>query len=244
MPKKRFAPGLWSTLAVLVLAPLFAGLSYWQLQRAEIKETLLAQRDNAKDVAPVSVTGSENITGLHLQNVLLECVLQIDKQFLLDNRVFEQRVGYEVLLPCTVSKDESVLLNRGWIAAGTSREDLPDVTLQAQASKSMRIEGVFVVPGRAVAQGELFDPGEQVWPRRIQFYDYAELGRVLSQNLMRGIVILEKESPLVLEYNWQPIAFGPEKHYAYAAQWAAFLLLLLILYAALNVKNVETEEHS
>ncbi|MCB1318421.1 MAG: hypothetical protein KDK27_20790, partial [Leptospiraceae bacterium] len=37
---------------------------------------------------------------------------------------------------------------------------------------------------------------------------------------------------------WQPVAFGPEKHYAYALQWFAIAFALLVIYIVLNTKKI------
>ncbi|WP_277302707.1 SURF1 family cytochrome oxidase biogenesis protein, partial [Pseudomonas viridiflava] len=40
---KRFAPGLWPTLIVLLLLPVLISLGFWQLERGEQKRSMLSQ---------------------------------------------------------------------------------------------------------------------------------------------------------------------------------------------------------
>src|SRR6185503_2804743 len=50
-----FRPGLWPTLAMLVLVALFLSLSWWQWQRAQYKRELLGQFTAQAERAPVSL---------------------------------------------------------------------------------------------------------------------------------------------------------------------------------------------
>ena len=115
--ERRFRPGVWGSVAVVLLAPLFAGLGYWQLQRAAEKEAVLAAREHAQSAATLRLIGDEDANALHLREVSAACRADAERQFLLDNRVYEGRVGYEVLLPCQLASGSVVLINRGWISA-------------------------------------------------------------------------------------------------------------------------------
>jgi len=220
---------------VVLLAPLLAGLGNWQLQRAAEKQSILAQRADAELDVAVEISGHETVDELHLRKVIANCELDGQRQFLLDNRVYQQRVGYEVLTPCKLNGDITVLINRGWVGAGQSREQLPDVAIVMPLPTMFA--GDFAVPGRGFNLGDAITPTDAGWPRRVQFYDYEAIGRLLSASLMPGVLYLDRDSPLALTYNWQPIAFGPEKNYGYAFQWFALMTTLLVFYVIVNTRR-------
>lgn len=237
--KYSFNPSLWSTLAVLLLVPLFAGLGYWQLQRAAQKQDIIAKRAAAEQLPPQLIHGDEQAMRLHLKKVQVRCKLDTQRQLLLDNRVYRHLAGYEVLTVCRLNT-RAVLINRGWVAPGDSREQLPEIRIDHQyASQAVSLDGYFAVPGKGLRLGQALNPGDKDWPRRVQYYDYRAIGDVLSLSLLPGVIYLEPSSPLVLNYNWKPIAFSPEKHYGYAFQWFALMIALLVLYTVLNCKKRE-----
>ena len=220
---------------VVLLVPLLAGLGNWQLQRAAEKQSILAQRARAELDKGVDISGYELVDELHLRKVIARCELDGQNQLLLDNRIFRQRVGYEVLAPCKLNDDITVLINRGWVGAGPSREQLPDVSIVASIPKLF--PGHFAIPGVGFNLGDAITPTDAGWPRRVQFYDYEAIGRLLSASLMPGVLYLDRDSPLALTYSWQPIAFGPEKNYGYAFQWFALMTTLLVFYVIVNTRR-------
>jgi surfeit locus 1 family protein len=237
--KRCFKPGLWSTLAVVLLAPLFGGLGYWQLQRAAEKQAVIQQRADAELAGHIKISGLEPADELHLKKVKIACAPDQQRQLLLDNRVHRQQVGYEVLMACVMDTNVAVLLNRGWVRAGASRQQLPDVPVFT--SRPNAIGGYFAVPGKGFTLGRAVTPTDSGWPRRVQFYDFDALGGLLSLSLIPGVIYLDRSSPMVLTYNWRPIEFGPEKHYGYAFQWFALMLTLLVLYLVLNSSKAVDE---
>ncbi len=231
---RRFRPGLYSTLATLLIAPLFAGLGYWQLQRAAEKVSIIERQEAAEKLGPIEFSGQSE-DALHLKKVAVSCAPNPNQQLLLDNRVHEQRVGYTVLMPCRLLAGRTLLVSRGWIAAGSSRDVFPNIEIDA--SSRDRFTGYFAIPGEGFRLGEALDDNDTSWPRRVQYADFDAIGRALSEQVVRGIFHLDKNDPLTLTYHWEPIAFGPEKHYGYALQWFALMATLLVLYFVLNFKR-------
>jgi len=48
------------------------------------------------------------------------------------------------------------------------------------------------------------------------------------------VLILEENHPAAYTVKWQIVMMSPEKHNAYAIQWFALALTLLVLFLALN----------
>lgn len=232
----RFVPTLWPSLLFLVLMPLFIALGVWQLNRAAEKILILENLESNKNstlkkIESIDVNTDEN------SSVLLSGSVLNKQQFLLDNKVYRAVVGYEVFTPIQLDDTRIVLVNRGWVAQGPSRSELPNVELEE--STITNVSGLFVTPSKGYTIGEALDVEMNNWPKVIQFLDYKQIGRVLNEPVIEGVVLLDE--PLGKQHPrlWKPIAFGPEKHYGYAAQWFAIALALLVLYIVLNTKKEE-----
>ena len=244
MTKQRktwcFRPKFYSTFGFLLLALVFAGLTYWQCQRAFEKEAIVARHKDAVS-SPITVIQNQNANALHLKKVEVICTPDIERQFLLDNQVHKKRAGYLVLLPCQISPAQTVLLSRGWVIAPPLRVNLPDVHVEISPG-AQHFLGDFAKPGVGLRLADTAAAHESGWPRRIQYLDFDTIGDLLSDGrlssrVLSGIFHLDVQDPLVLDYYWQPVAFGPERHYGYAFQWFALLLTLIVLYIVLNTSQ-------
>ena len=75
-----------------------------------------------------------------MENLLLpgRGVFVPERTVLLDNKVRHHRAGYEVVTPLRLN-GVHVLVNRGWVEAGRTRADLPQVPVPGG---EVRVEGV------------------------------------------------------------------------------------------------------
>lgn len=206
----RFRPPWWG----LLLAALGCGgglaLGQWQSGRAEDKRA-------ARQPEQVSVTGT------------------FEPKFtvLLDNKVQHGRAGYEVITPLRVKgSDSHVLVNRGWIAAGPSRDVLPAVRTPAG---EVRIEGVELrrIP-RVLQAGK---PGVGKVRQNLDIDSFSsETGLRLQGR------VIEQHSPLDdgLVRDWPLPEAGAEKHDAYALQWYSLAVLSVVLFLVLGFRREKT----
>lgn len=234
-PGFRFRPARWPTIAFLLLLPLFLGLGFWQLDRAEQKRELIQQIRQAADADPLPI--HEAMEDYHDgTRVRVEARGRFDsqRQFLLDNQIEDSRVGYRVLTPLRLNGSETALLvDLGWRPAPASRDQLPAIDTPDGAR---RIDGVLGPgPATGVRLGEALEGVEPDWPRRIQYVDYEALEAVLPYALFPAV--LETEARLE-----GLTAFGPERHLGYAVQWFALGLALLVLYLVLNLRRIQRDD--
>ncbi|MFU8797379.1 MAG: SURF1 family protein, partial [Gammaproteobacteria bacterium] len=181
-------------------------LSFWQLHRAELKQHL---QDKNQKIMPVRVTG--RFDNAHV--------------ILLDNKVNQGRVGYEVVIPLITEKSkEIILVNQGWIPRGLRRDILPAVT---------PIEGLQTITGyptMPAAKNFRLGPNIEVatWPLRLQQLDQGGMAEV-TQLLGKSI------APTILSVNPpKPPPTSASKHRGYAVQWfllAIVLLVFLVIHA-------------
>jgi surfeit locus 1 family protein len=235
-----FKPAVLPTLAAAITAGLLIGLGMWQLNRAQEKEVMLLQYEARSQEPPIQLRlPVRNRSAWRYCHVRMEGRFVDDHQFLLDNQVKQGEAGYHVFTPFTPSQDRlSVLVDRGWIPLGDSREKLPDVTVP---SGKTRLNGLVYLPyEKAFSLGGMAT-GETGWPLRVQFIDFEQMEKRLERPLARLIIRLDPRSPHGYRREWQVVPFGPERHLGYAAQWFALAVAVLVIYVAVNLTRIAKE---
>lgn len=219
------------TLLVLLLLPVLLRLGFWQLAREVEKRELQALYEQRLGGEPVSIDSLDPQADLQYQPVSLQGSFDNERYFLLDNRIHRGRVGFEAIVPFVTGKGQLVFVNRGWLPSTGDRDRLP---LVEPVSGVLSLEGTVHVPlGDALILGES-RPGAG-WPKLLQEADSAAALAALwdadaTLQVFPWTVRLAASSPAVLERNWTVVNTGPEKHRAYAVQWFAMALALVLLY--------------
>ncbi len=230
--------GRVTSLAVLVLVMLgmFLALGSWQLQRKVEKEQILESELKKSSLETVSLPlqlddysawryRDVNVTGQYLSS----------RQLLLENQIRDGVVGLNVFTPLQTTSGEVVLVDRGWLAQGEYREQLPDINV---AKTSRKISGYAYTPfGEGLRLGSV-DNEQSGWPRMIQYIDYAQVSEILGMPLLPVVVRLSPEVADGYLREWDVVAFSPERHLGYAVQWFALALaMFVILIILMRIKN-------
>lgn len=229
-----FKPNWKLAVFTLTFLPVLISFGFWQLDREQEKIALQSSYD-ARLRAPETELQlvDANAESLAFLKVKVNGNYDSHHSFLLDNKIHDGSVGYEVLTPFRSAEGELILVNRGWIAQGGRRDTLPEIpTLDG----SQEIRGSLYVPA-----GEQFMLGDEEateqWPRIVQRIDVPAFGRALGEaELFSYTIRLTDDSPGALTTDWPLMNMMPEKHRAYAVQWfvMAAVLLLLFLYASIR----------
>jgi surfeit locus 1 family protein len=201
--------------------PLLLGLGVWQLQRAEFKQQQQVQWDQqTSELAwpqlveqgldagrPVQLNGSYG-----------------DTTWLLDNRTRDGMAGYEVLTVFYPLQGPALVVNRGWVIAPRTREQLPEIpATQERVEISGRLADFPQPPVLAAVQ-----PGSG-WPRRVQSLP-PEVAQDVVPELPKLILRLaDQNQPGALRADWAPDRMAVATHYGYATQWFALALMLTML---------------
>ncbi|MBR9912616.1 MAG: SURF1 family protein [Gammaproteobacteria bacterium] len=221
------------TLLGLLFLPLLAWLGFWQLERAAEKSALLAAIAAQQALPPVQLdlrAGSGELSGY--RRVRAVGTFLQERTWLVDNRVLQGRVGYEVIMPLQLESGGVVLVNRGWVAAPPLRSELPTVATPA---------------GRVIIEGRLQQPegntlvrdleSSKAWPKRIQQLDVQAAGRQLQAALLPWVLQLGADDEHALAVVWRDVNTSPDKHTGYAVQWFAMAVALLIALLFANIKR-------
>jgi surfeit locus 1 family protein len=207
-----FRPRGWALAAAAAACAAFIALGNWQARRADEKRALAVQMEKRR----VSLSG----------------VFRPEYTVLLDNKIYHHRAGYEVLTPLRVG-DEHVLVNRGWIDAGKSREVLPQVRTPAG---EVRVEGVAIerLP-------RVLSMGKNESARVRQSLDIGEFAAQTGLRLRP--YFLEQHSPADdgLVRDWPRPDTGVAMHESYSLQWYSFAALTVGLFLVLSFRRVAAD---
>jgi surfeit locus 1 family protein len=228
----QFAPALWPTVAALLFFVLTMWLGNWQSERAESKRALQAQYDAAIQDPPIHVGKA-----LLARDDLLYRKLEVQGVFddahtiLLDNRVYEGVAGYHVLTPLKIDGSQlAILVNRGWVAAGRSREQTPMVTTP---HGQVKLEGMAVDPHSRYLELAHTVPQGRVW----QNLDFTRYEAVTRLTLQPVLLLQTSKQDDGLRRSWPRPDTGVSMHLGYAIQWYSLATTLAVLWVVMNVKR-------
>jgi len=238
---REFAPPGWGVALVALGLAVFVSLGYWQLGRAREKQALFdAFMQGSQDTVDATGLGFDELA--RYQHIRLSGAYDATRQILLDNMPsVTGRPGYRVLTPFERADGRGwVLVDRGWVPLGATREDLPDVTVSVREREVSGILDVLPIPG--VRVGPAAAPGSAGWPRVLLFPTEADVESALGIDVESRIVLLDAGAPEGFERKWRPaLGFGPERHLGYAIQWFAFALVAMVIFVAVNLRRVGAE---
>jgi len=238
---REFAPPAWGVALVALGLAVFVSLGYWQLGRAHEKQALFdAFMQGSQDTVDATGLGFDELA--RYQHVRLRGAYDATRQILLDNMPsVTGRPGYRVLTPFERADGRGwVLVDRGWVPLGATREDLPDVTVGVREREVSGILDVLPIPG--MRAGPAAAPGSADWPRVLLFPTEADVESALGVDVESRIVLLDAGAPDGFERKWRPaLGFGPERHLGYAIQWFAFALVAMVIFVAVNLRRAIAE---
>ncbi|WP_020482129.1 SURF1 family protein [Methylomonas sp. MK1] len=226
-------------IGYLLLFGLLCSLGVWQLGRGEQKTILLAQQQDAANAEALDLTRQTEIDKdvLRYRPVLVSGHYDASQQILLDNQMLNGKPGYLVLTPFLPDGGQpGILVNRGWVALGASRDVLPDLSISMVAQQVRGRINRFPEPGLKLKGAEI--PGE-TWPVRVQVLDSKLLADKLGYALADYQIELDPAQPEGYQRQWKiAVAIPPEKHRAYAVQWFGLALTLTALFIWISSRKI------
>lgn len=228
------------TLLGLCFLPLLFRLGVWQVERADEKRQLIEHAFAQLQLPPISlIENTIPIKELQQRRVIVSGVFLPDRYWLLDNRVFRGRVGYQVIAPVLTDDGQTVLVNRGWVQAPPSRQQLPEV-LFPKEKVSIHGRWKLVESNTLIRDIENKTSTNTDWPIRIQKIDFQSLQKQLGQNVLLGYLQVNPEDSQALQTDWKNINVMPEKHIGYAVQWFSMMaaLAVALIFANTNLASV------
>jgi surfeit locus 1 family protein len=217
-PPRRFRPAFVPTLAAVVAIAVFVAAGNWQRGRMNQKLALRAQLEEAATLPPVALPRTDDWAAWRYRAVVATGTFDAARQILLDNKVRGGRAGFEVVTPLALSDGGGfVLVNRGWIAGGATRADLPSVPPPAGI---VAVQARVNVPPAGYVELAREPVAGPIW----QNLDLARFTR--ATGIAVAPVVLEQTAAVAgedaLARDWPAPDLGVDKHRIYMMQWYAF----------------------
>ncbi|WP_459950722.1 SURF1 family protein [Denitratisoma sp. agr-D3] len=231
---KRFAPRWWSIPLVAACVALFVHLGQWQQGKAERKQEAqerLAQQVHRGPIAlPTIPLAPTDLDALNYAPVTVRGRFEPERQFLVDNRVYQERAGYHVITPLHLAgSDLRLLVNRGWIPAAADHRDIPPITTPGE---ELTLSGIALVPGqRFFTLGAEPPQGAGIpWQVLWQNLDLARFQAAVPYPVHGLVLQLDASAPAGFVRDWPRPDERWEKHLSYALQWYGFAVSALLIW--------------
>src|SRR5258708_5765107 len=230
-----FPPSSSFTILTVPLCVSFFFLSRCQWHRGELRQ---AEWDRfaagAEQVVPLGSRGVGQMS--RFQRISLVGHLDPDHQFLLDNRSYQGRAGFEVLTPLQRPNGRVVLVDRGWVPFSGLRERLPGVALKPRDMVTV-VGRVDSLPSPGLAAGRAPPDRLAPWPKVTSFPTLDQLSLALGAPLERQILLMDSKEEDGYVRDWHPPGMEPIRHWSYAVQWWSFGVVLLVLWVGLSIRK-------
>jgi surfeit locus 1 family protein len=206
----------------------------WQLGKAYEKEVLKVAYDQAAMAAPLRLSGEPlPVEALNLKRIEARGNFVAGAMVLLDNKTRGGVTGYEVVMPLRITgSNTQVLVNRGWIAAGRDRAQLPEIRTPESL---VDVVGMARIPGRFFELAPI-DESATVW----QNLTIERFVRARKIDVLPVLVEQGNEIDDGLQRSTRTPEFGIGKHYGYAVQWFALCTLIIFLYLYFRVRKTRS----
>ena len=240
IPGWQFKPQLWPTLAAVAAIALMLSLGDWQLSRAREKETRQEQHNQLSRQPTIALPSTPvRLEDFQFRQVEARGTYLPLHTIYLDNKIVRGVVGYQIITPLRLGESEGasamhVLVNRGWVAAGNDRRQLPHIpTPVGQVS----ISGIATSPTQKTLELSTETVSGQVWENL-----HLERYRKVSGLTLQPLLILQQDDVKDgLVRQWDRPDSGAARNLGYAFQWFAMALTILIIYLVLSVKRVKRD---
>jgi len=221
---------------LLLLSAGFVSLGRWQLERAEVNREIEERFDRAGGLSALDrPVGASDAETHRYRRMTLSGRYETDIQILLDNMMRDGRVGYEVLTPFAVDGlDRLLVVNRGWLPAASSRDELPDIALAGEATTLRgRIDRL---PRAGLRLGGAAEPADR--PVVVMsFPDFGDLETVLGRNLFSFQLLLDPDADAGYVRDWAAPRDLDDRNLAYAVQWFALAALAFVLAVGAAIRS-------
>ncbi|TDJ65646.1 MAG: SURF1 family protein [Proteobacteria bacterium] len=228
----------WSSLSSALGLAVFIFLGQWQLERAAQKQALVDEYSQRALQAPIEIDGRlRPWADYRYSKAVAHGQYDLQRQWLLDNRIHNGRAGYHVLTPLLIDGHNAVVLvNRGWISWGMRRSRLPELP---GPNGVVTVRGTIHPPPK-VYQLAPDKAHDGTWPAVVQALALDKMAAALGFPLLPIVIHLEPDDEHGFIREWQAVVgMTPAKHRAYAVQWFLFAVVLCGITVGVNTRRVD-----
>jgi len=227
----RFIP----FLAAVMVALIALSLGNWQSRRAEEKQRLASELATQAALPPLDMQlVKEGKAPAYFRSVQMTGSFIAQWPIYLDNRPYQGKAGFYLLMPFKLKDSEQILLiMRGWLPRDVqNRLQLP---ITPTPKGELQLEGkVRESVGHVMQLGS--EPALQSGVIR-QNIEVAELSKASGLRLENFIIEQTSETADGLIRDWPQASLGIEKHRGYAFQWYGLAVTALLFFIATGIKR-------
>lgn len=229
---KSFSPGAWMTCFVIFFLPVLLYLGSWQISRGFEKKEIWEAYSVNKTLTPLA---EKALSVYKKEDLIYRSVVikgsYINQSFLLDNRIYRSKKGYEIFTPFKSENDKLYLINRGW-----ANEDVGYPF--AAPEGNLHIEGI-ISPFEKYGLNLSNLKASESFPVIVQELTYSLASDLLGKevNIENLVIHLSAASEGSFEPTWGPTELKAPRHWGYAAQWLGLALVLVFLYFYFGFKQ-------
>jgi len=217
------------TLAAIVVVGVTFRLGIWQLERANERDAAEARLQAAQlatpvDLPDVSGGASSAVEALEDRPMKVQGRWLSNKVIYLDNRIYQNQFGYEVLMPMQLTDGKRyVLVDRGWIKSVGDRHHLPSLDtpdgvqniIGIVRQRTPRVGSV----GKGAREGSIWS---EVTPEQFSGWSGVQVQPlILYQTSVSADGLIR---------DWPHPGSGSERNRGYAVQWFAMAAMTLIFW--------------
>lgn len=229
--RRRFAPRIAPTVAMVLFVALTLSLARWQAHRADEKRALQARMETRLAQPPLVLTGMvPSEEPLLFRHVRAAGEWIPDAQVFIDNQVMAGRAGFDVVTPLRLKGSRDVVLvNRGWTERTAAYPAAPDVPVPRGP---VEVAGVATVPPKRFIELSADTVTGNVW-QNLHIGRYAQAMHLA----VLPVVILDEHPPAGLAAVHQEPDAGISKHVEYEYTWLSLATTAIVLWVVLNLKR-------
>ncbi|MBI3561024.1 MAG: SURF1 family protein [Gammaproteobacteria bacterium] len=231
----EFRPGWVPSLATLLLSVLFVGLGFWQNWRGDYKQGVVLAEQQRSMLPAIEINGAAlDMNSMQYRQVSVTGNFDASHTLFIDNKIHQGMVGYQVVTPLQIANTNTyVMVNRGWVPLGMSRQHLPVI---ATPPIRLTIHGRLQLPTAGVSKLGLnrSNPG---WPALVRWLDIPSITAETGLALKPYIILQAPSDTDGFVRDWPMLSDSPDRNYAYALQWFSFAVIVVFLWIKLNLRR-------
>lgn len=228
--RRRFRPGIGSTVATLVGIAVLIALGTWQLHRLAWKEELIATARARTAAPPIELPPDPaDWPALDFRHVSATGRYLDDKSLAFGFSGYAGRPGADLVTPLALDDGRTILVDRGWVPT----EMRPPASPKAPAG-TVRVTGTLRYRGEPARN--IFQPADDPGGRRWFGWDVRGMAAYAGRPLL-PVVVTADPVPGAPEFpRAQPVDIDfPNNHLGYVITWYGLAAALAGVYVAFSL---------
>jgi cytochrome oxidase assembly protein ShyY1 len=229
-------------LATLVLVAVGILLGNWQVRRAAEKTALQARLTQRAALPPLVLDGKPvDPAAVEYRRVMVTGEFVTHWPLFLDNRPFEGRTGFVLLMPFRIAGADAgasdvVLVARGWVPRDPAVHDrVPQV---ATPSGRTTIEGLAILhPARVMELGKAPPPRPGAIVQNVDPAGFAQASGLRTLPVLVEQTCADDTGAAGLTRKWPAPAVDVDRNKGYAFQWYALAAMAFLFFVITGFRS-------